>query len=246
MKKKVVYCMARNYYEPAIPSINSLLENGNIDEIYLIIEDDKYLFEHPKFKVINASAQTYIRPDSPNYSQLYTYMACIRVALCHILENESKVLSLDADTIILGDLSPLWDIPIDDYYLMAGREPHKTRGNWLAINGGVVMYNLDAMRDGMADILIDAMNRKRYPFVDQDAINEYCQGKILELPPEYNVHNWSVKTDKEPVIVHYAGYRDWSAEALVSKYNFIPVEEKPKKPRVTKSKTEAKKKNDKK
>lgn len=217
MKKAAAYCMTRNLYEKAIPSIKSLLINGKPDVVYLIIEDDEFPLKHKKLKVINVSDQTIFRKDGPNYNSRFTYMAMMRAALFKLLK-EHRVLSLDCDTIVDGDISYLWNLPLDGYYLAAGHEPHKTRDGFLAINCGVVMFNLKMMRDGKGDEIIDALNTRPYAFLEQDAINEFCQGGIFDFEPEYNVHSWSVKTNKAPVIMHYAGYYDWSAEPLTMKY----------------------------
>lgn len=222
MKKAAAYCMTRNLYEKAIPSIKSLLINGKPDVVYLLIEDDEFPLKHKKIKVINVSDQTIFRKDGPNYNARFTYMAMMRAALCKFLK-EHRVLSLDADTIVDGDISYLWNLPLDDYYLAAGHEPHKTKPGFLAINCGVVMFNLKKMRDGKADEIIDALNTRPYAFLEQDAINEFCQGGIFDFEPEYNVHSWSVPTDKAPVIKHYAGYYDWSAEPLTLKYAAMEV-----------------------
>ena len=222
MKKAAAYCMTRNLYYKAIPSIKSLLINGKPDVVYLIIEDDEFPLKHKKLKVINMKDQPFFKPYGPNYGSHFTYMAMMRTALFKILK-EHRVLSLDADTIVDGDISYLWNLPLDDYYLAAGHEPHKTRSDFLAINAGVVVFNLKNMRDGKGDQIIDALNRQPYAFLEQDAINEFCQGSIYDFEPEYNVHSWSVPTDKTPVIRHYAGYMDWSAEPLTVKYAAMEV-----------------------
>lgn len=224
MKKAAAYCMTRNLYNAAVPSIKSLLVNSDVDVVYLIIEDDEFPVKLPRTKVINVSNQEFFRPDGPNMSSRYTYMAMMRAALCKILK-EHRVLSLDYDTIIDGDISELWTLPLGKNYLAAGLEPHKTTSDFQAINAGVVLFNLKQMRDGKADQIIEALNCQPYAFLDQDAINEFCQGGILPLDPKYNQHTWSYPTDEKPVIVHYAGYEEaiWSRFELPRKYASIEV-----------------------
>lgn len=208
MRKAAVYCMTRNLYEIAVPSIKSLLVNSDVDVVYLLIEDDEFPVKLPRTKVINVSGQKFFNPGGINYNSQYTYMVMMRAALSKVLK-EHLVLSLDCDTFVLGDLSPLWELPIKDYYLAGGMEPDKSLNN-LYVNMGVALFNLAKLRkDGMTDRIINALNRTPYAFVEQDCINEHCAGKILEFPPEYNVHTWAKQTDKEPVIIHYAGLRDW-------------------------------------
>lgn len=224
MKKAAAYCMTRNLYQSTITPIKSLLANSDVDTVYLLIEDDEYPFKHPKIKTINVSDQQFFPVGSLNYGNpTFTYMAMMRVTLCHYLK-EDRVLSLDCDTIVDGDISELWELPLDDYYLAGGREPDKSHDG-IYVNVGVTMYNLKKMREGMADRIIDALNSRWFAFLEQDATNELCKGKILEFPPEYNVHYWSAPTDKKPVIIHYAGIpvHDWKDKPLVKKYEAMEV-----------------------
>lgn len=221
MKKAAAYCMTKNLYEMAVPSIKSLLINSDVDVVYLIIEDDEFPVQLPRTKVINVRGQTFF--NGINMNTKWTYMALMRAALPKILK-ESRVLSLDCDTIVDGDISELWEIPLKDYYLAAGMEPHKSNGR-IYVNVGVAMYNLAKLRkDGMADKIIEALNTKPYAFLEQDAINEFCAGKIYDMPPEYNVHNWSRPTSKQPVIIHYAGHKDWRQFEPYKKYAALEVE----------------------
>lgn len=223
MKKAAAYCMTRNLYKLAVPSIKSLLINSDVDVVYLLIEDDEFPVELPRTKIINVSGQKYFKPEGPNYYGKYTYMAMMRAALPKILK-ESQVLSLDCDTIVDGDISALWELPLKDYYLAAGMEPHKSIGRFY-VNVGVAMFNLAKLRkDGKADEIIDALNKTPYAFAEQDCINELCSGKILEMPPEYNSHNWAKPTIKNPVILHYAGFPDWRQFSGFQKYADMEVE----------------------
>ena len=223
MKKAAAYCMTRNLYDISVASIKSLLVNSDVDVVYLLIEDDKFPVDLPRTKVINVSDQKFFRPDGANAYAMYTYMAMMRAALPKILK-ESRVLSLDCDTIIDGDISELWDLPLNDYYLAAGREPHKSINGRLYVNVGVTMFNLAKLRkDKMTDRIIERLNEQTYAFVEQDCMNELCEGKILEMPPQYNVHYWSVKTDTPAVITHYAGHKDWRSFDLYKKYAKIEV-----------------------
>ena len=217
--------MTRNLYREALPSIKSLLANSDVDEIYLLIEDDEFPYDLPKLKVINVSNQKYIKPESPNYyGTPWTYMAMMKATLPKYIK-ANRCLVLDVDTIVDGDISELWTLPIDDYYLAGGREPDKSHGA-IYVNMGVAMLNLKKLKkDGMDDKIINALNTRLFGFMEQDAINELCKGKIYEFDPKYNVHFWSVPISDKPVITHYAGLKvsDWFGRALVQKYDSMEV-----------------------
>ena len=220
-KKYSAYCMTRNLYDIAVVSIKSLLVNSNVDTIYLLIEDDKYPYDLPKIKVINVSDQKFFDPDGPNYKSQWSYMTLMRLALFKILK-VNKVLSLDIDTIVDGDINHLWDIPMDDYYVMGGREPFKSKEH-LYINSGVAMQNLKKLRDGTGDKLIEIANSTYYPFPDQDILNAVCQDHILEFEPKYNSHPWNDDPALKDhwVIKHFATIKNWSNHPLYDKYDNI-------------------------
>lgn len=219
------YTVTRNLYDRVIPSIKSLLINSEVEKIYLLIEDDKFPVELPKeVECINVSGQQYFRPTGPNNVYPWAYMSMMRVALCKVLPDVDTGLSLDADTIIDGDISMLWHYPIDDYYLAAVAEPDRCTALRLYVNTGVALFNLAKMRDGKADELIRALNNRRFLILEQDCINELCQGGIALLPSTYNKCEFTAPCDA-PAIVHYAGIRDWENVSLVQKYKDIPWEE---------------------
>lgn len=192
MKKILVYCMSRSYgYYRIIPSLNSLRANGGaIDEVHILAEDNDLGFPLPKeYTVHNMSGQTFFPPDGPNYYTDFTYMSLMQAAMTKIFPQYDVILNIDADTIVLSDITGLWDLPIEDYYFAAVPEPWLTKKRgYPYYNTGVLLMNLAKLRaDGKDDEIIDALNTRKYYFVNQDAEIEFCAGHILEMPHEYNV-----------------------------------------------------------
>lgn len=192
-----------------IPAIKSLLANSDVDKIYVGIEDDVFPYELPALcEVINLSGQTIFAKDGANMDSRFTYMAMMRAALSKILPNNlARVLSLDCDTIVDKDISDIWDLPIDDCYFAASHEWHKAEKNYIYCNVGVTLFNLDKMRDGKTDELIHVINKIKFEFVEQDALNILCQGHIYDMPSEYNA-NYYTEHIKEPKIIHHIGRND--------------------------------------
>lgn len=220
-----VYTVTRNLYDRVVPSIKSLLINSEVDKIYLLIEDDKFPVELPKeVECINVSGQKYFRTMGPNNVYPWAYMSMMRAALCKVLPDVDTVLSLDVDTIIDGDISMLWHYPVDDYYMAAVAEPDRSSEGNPYVNIGVAIFNLAKLRDGKADEIINALNWRRYMILEQDCMNALCNGHIGLLPSTYNKCDFTAPCDN-PVIVHYAGIRDWWDIPLVQKYKDIPWEE---------------------
>lgn len=222
MKKVAVYAMSRSYgYHKIVPSLNSLIANGGIDEVYILTEDDNIGIKLPGFiRVVNVSRQEFFPRGGPNYYCGWTYMSLMQAALPKIFPMFDKVLSLCVDTIITHNLSELWEINLDDYYLAGVPEPYKTeKYGYTYVNCGVVLMNLTKLRDGKCDEIIDSLNTRKYDFVNQDCINLLCHDQIYKLPAKYNATWWTGMPD-EIWIRHFAAEGDkwYDKDPLVFQY----------------------------
>lgn len=233
-EKVVVYAGSRNIYPDMVTAANSLLTHNKVDKIYFLIEDDIFPFKIPSvIETINVSNQTWFLDGGPNMKTRFTYIVLLRAALALLFPQYDRVLSLDVDTIVTGDISGIWDIDISNYYFAACTEPLSAKGaKWpktarfyekqdVYYNVGVTMYNLKMLREtGMAEKNIEMLNSEWFYSVEQDTFNITCGGKILEIPSDYNVNDiWTKPTDN-PLIIHYAGVplKKWRREPLVAEY----------------------------
>ena len=220
LKKVAAYKGTQNLYKLMLPAVKSLMINSDVEKIYLLIEDDKFPYELPDIvECINVSGQKYFKPDGPNMNSRFTYMAMMRAVYADMFPDLDRILSLDVDTIIDKDISDLWDYDLDGYYFAAVIELDRSdvdKGE-LYTNIGVALYNLDKLRDGKMDEVVEALNTKKYSFLEQDVFNEKCQGGILRLPSRYNVTDFTAYT-RYPKIIHYAGMKKWGDMQLLKKY----------------------------
>ena len=224
MKKIAAYSGTRNLYPDMVPAYKSLLLNSDVDKVYLLIEDDEFPFElPPEVETMNMSDQTLFPWDGPNIKSPYTYMVLMRGAYSKIFPQYDRILSLDVDTIVDADISELWDLPIDEYYMSATpqRPPWPANGY---VNVGVTLFNLKKLRDGTDDEVIHLLNTLYMRWVEQDALNHVCRGKIYPMPARYN-HNEFVNREPEPKIHHFAAIANWSGSRFVEKYRDIPLDE---------------------
>lgn len=232
MTRTAVYLGTRNIYGDIYTSLKSLLYHDGADRVYLLIEDDSFPFPLPQNVIIrNMSGQSWFPADSVNYHNRWTYMILLRAALTKLLPDEDRVLSLDADVLVDGDVSALWQMDLREVYLAGAREPAKSGLESPYVNIGVSLLNLKKLReDGMDDKLIHALNVKQYPFCEQDCFNELCAGQIAEFPARYNANHYTELT-KNAVIRHFAAETNWRSTKLVKKYRdmHIPWEQKHKK-----------------
>ena len=84
--KYAAYCGTRNIYGDMETAAKSLIANSDVDRVFFVIEDAEFPSELPSIvKCIDVSNQTFFKPDGPNMDSQYTYMAMMRIALCHVL-----------------------------------------------------------------------------------------------------------------------------------------------------------------
>ena len=106
-----------------------------------------------------------------------------------------KAFSLDSDTIVVEDLSDVWDFELDSNTYIRGVKHFTDRSmdynSWLNgrpntyMNSGVLLWNLKAIRENR---VVEEFEKELYQnsFLDQEIINRVCYGHIEPLPVEYN------------------------------------------------------------
>lgn len=221
MRKIVVYAGTRNVYHNMTVAAKSLLNHTHVDRVWFLIEDDVFPEELPDvIRCRNMVNQEWFSAYGPNYNTRWSYMSMMRLALPDILPDESRVLWLDIDTIVEKDIAGLFDTDLGGCYVGAVEEPIRSKDPFVYFNAGVMLMDLDKLRDGMADKLIRMINTKPMRFPDQDVINILCQGEIKPLDPYYNSNQWIVLMD-DPAIVHFAADRRYTERELFQKYDQI-------------------------
>lgn len=227
MEKHAAYCGTSNILPDMETAAKSLIVNSDVDKVWLITDGGKPSDDLPDMvEVLDVSDQTFFPPDGPNMKSKYTYMAMMRIALCHVLPDDvHRVLSLDHDTFAVADASAVWELPIDDCYLAVTPEWHRSKNGLTYGNFGVVLYNLDMMRQGKADECIDVLNRQKFPWVEQCVGNYLTQGRQYPMPAKYNDNYWTTKdVCQDTVIKHYAGkpYDEWCNKPEAQLYRSMP------------------------
>lgn len=229
--KVAVYFGSIHIYKDMIPAYKSLLVNSDVDKIYLLTEDDKFPYElHRDVENINIARkiETWFERDGANWNSAWKYVGLIRCALSKVFPDLDTILSIDCDTIVKEDVSDLWNINLNNFYVAGVMEPHMTFSTHsLYVNAGVTMWNLKKIReDGIDDKMIDDLNRNRRMFVCQDTLNAFCRDRIFQLPAMYNVSDFTEQS-KRVKIFHYAGGRpkDWRKLPIVEYYRNLPLDE---------------------
>jgi lipopolysaccharide biosynthesis glycosyltransferase len=118
------------------------------------------------------------------------------------VSTSDKLLYLDADTIVMKDLSALFSLELGSNYCAAVLDRY---GHiWINphyCNTGVVLLNMPLIKkDGVFASCRSLLLKKRYSFPDQAVINIVTKGKKIYLPKENNEQK---KLRPETVIRHY-------------------------------------------
>ena len=203
--KHAVFCATRNLYGDMEAAARSLVANSDVDRVHFLIEDAE--FPRPLPDIIechDVSGQEFFPRMGPNALTGWTWMVLMRAALCHVLPDVDVVLSMDCDAFCVRDARGIWDADLGGKYLAGVTERAKAKPGKQYVNFGVVLFNLAALRDGKADEIIDALNSERFEYPEQDAANALCNGRITELPDEYNAMSFNAHMEN-PRIVHFAG-----------------------------------------
>jgi lipopolysaccharide biosynthesis glycosyltransferase len=156
----------------------------------------------------------------------------------HFAQRYRKILYLDADLVIAGDVGRLFDLDIGGRAVAAvptGRVwvdvPDAERDRWLAhfhalgltppyrfFNAGVLLIDVESWnREKITRRCLDFLERNEdiCQLPDEDALNAVLDGDLLELSPIWNIRPLRSRTPTlpraiDPVIVHYVGpHKPW-------------------------------------
>ena len=228
--------------------LTSLFENNNLSSfvIYLITDEtwtDKETRRFEKLCMKHNSSFIVLRTDvfslidvplNPNHHvNKATYY---NILASKILPNDiDKVIYMDGDMLVQGDISSLWDIDMTNYAMAAvwdsiafdesvavrlGYSPEHRY-----VNNGTSIYNLAYWREHNVDKFLLTFINEHYEsltFMDQDVENAVLAGYIKYLPVTYNFQvlfltkyfsqaftpefmNEVLLNKEHPVIIHYNG-----------------------------------------
>lgn len=136
----------------------------------------------------------------------------------YIPDSVSKILYLDSDILVRGDLSKLWHInlngepaaAVENYSPKACHDIQVNRTDYF--NSGVILMDLTIWRRESLHTLVTDYARnhaERLEFVDQCSLNAVLQGRWLRLPA-----CWNQQSDVYKVMVKYAEGCSYSPEEL--------------------------------
>lgn len=227
------------YYIPMYVMLFSLFENNKDASIKVHILyntlSDKQKADIEQLALKYGNTIHWIRMDDDATRGFYT-SAYLNVATYYrifapqlIDEATDRLLFLDADIIVNGSISELFNMGINHVPLFAVKDvaPYKITRLGIApdanyFNAGVILYNLTVWKGSHYHALLLSNIKEKhsdYWLFDQDALNHLFHDKVVCLHPKWNHQNifYSVKSAaleelyhipateviNKPVIIHY-------------------------------------------
>ncbi len=202
-----------NYVMPTLVAIRSMVENTKKSTYINIVVLGNNLSKQNVVKIKNMNRFKHISVDVldksdiiKNYTNIdqnrhVTPAALLKFYLPKIFNNYDKILYLDSDTVVQGDLTPLWNTDITSHYgavikdtlCVCDRAYMDGIGikNKYYFNSGIMLLNLANMRkDNITEKLIDYRLNTNQQFMDQDAFNAVIGHNVKYISWKYNFLNW--------------------------------------------------------
>ncbi len=174
----------------------------------------------------------------------FSVAAYYRLFIASLFPEYNKILYLDCDLVILGDVSELYGTDLGENILAACPEafvqntPEFRRYAEVAlglnpddyINTGVLLIDLNAFRKyEIEKKFVKLITDYDFDLLDPDQayINYLCRGKILVLPNGWNKEPMPIKCEGKKNIVHFALYKKpWQYDDVMYGESFWAYAEK--------------------
>lgn len=234
-----------NYMPYLDIAISSLIANASKDYEYRIIILNTGLCEEniakvkqnecKGFKIDFFDISKFVEDIKSRFKSVYHFsiVTYYRLFIASIFTEYEKIIYLDCDLVVLGDISKLYSIDPGDnifcavpdvfvkntsefrrYTSMAiGIDPEKY------INAGVLLLNLKNFRENhIEEKFIKLITEYDFDLLDPDQayLNYLCRDKILHLENSWNNMPGNLPSEGEKNIVHYALYKKpWQYDDVI-------------------------------
>ena len=155
----------------------------------------------------------------PTHRAVKAFETYFRLKLPTVLDKVEKVIYLDSDVIVLGDIEKLWCQKLEENFILAVEEPSQLNKESLEsleslgmkefspyFNAGVLIMNLSKMRSSGFNQKIAAFVEKRHDVLKgqpQDILNSFFEEQWRPLAAGYNVFWWYLCGTKINKFVYY-------------------------------------------
>lgn len=245
LKEIPIFFAIDDQYIPFLAvALKSLIENANKDYKYLIkvlhtnVQEDhmkqirKYENENVNIEFVDLSYYIERVQDKLYTRDYYTNTTYFRLFLPELYPQYDKVLYLDSDIIVLGDISELYNTDMGTNLVAAAPDDiiqyNKVFQDYAELvvgvakyqnyfNAGVLLMNLDELRKfKFEEKFLYLLGTVKFSVAqDQDYLNRLCKGRVKLVS-----HDWDVmpyvndETKPEDIkLIHYNfAYKPWHFE----------------------------------
>lgn len=254
---KIAFCFDENLCNQVCVSIASLLKfsqkTGSHYDIYCICTKEATKIQDKLFSILkqfDSLSNLTMLPVQNQFCKGYetreiTNGAYLRLQLHNFLPEINKIIYCDVDVLFQDSLKEIWETDIGNHYFLGVKGAVNFDKYWnnnlvrypyfnelkqgAYINSGVVVMNLEKIRQSDIDKQWASMVTKKFFYLDQDIINLTCEDKISFIPLRYNVPAYLSDNElrnfvntklyskdivetaiNHPAIIHYAGEKPWN------------------------------------
>lgn len=243
----IFYAVDDGYVPFLAVSIHSLIENSSKDYYYAIkvlytniCEENKkkiLKYERENVKIEFVDLNYYIEEikDKLFTRDYYTKTTYFRLFIPNIYPQYNKVIYLDSDTVLLGDVAELYHqdmgnnlvavVPDDIIQNEEIFQEYVEKVVGVAdyrkyFNAGVLVMNLDEMRKSkFQEKFLYLLETVKFAVVqDQDYLNRLCKGRTKILDTGWNrmpVPNNKTKVEKLNLIHYNLNYKPWHYDGIL-------------------------------
>lgn len=250
MEIPIIFATDDNYVPFLEVTLRSIIANASKKYNYVINvlntglnkerTDKVKLLENENFKINFCDISDHIVRIKDKLKNLYHFglAAWYRLFIQSIFPEYDKVVYLDCDIIVLGDVSELYNVDIGDNLLAAANcniiSTHEVFGEYAEkfvgvprnkyLQSGVLVMNLKEFRKrDLENKFCYLINKYNFDVVDPDQayLTAMCYGSVKYLPNGWNKEAIPTPLDGKLNIVHYALYKKpWQYDDVLNKEYF--------------------------
>ena len=232
----IIFSTDDNYISYLDVAIASLISNASKNHNYWIIVLNTGLKaeniskvktnEREGFTIDFVDISSHLKNIKSHFKDVYHFsiVTYYRLFIASLFPQYDKVIYLDCDLVVLGDISKLYYTPIGDNILGAAPEQYvQNTAEFRSyasialgvnpddyVNAGVLLINLKEFRkNNIEEKFTEMITKYNFDLLDPDQayLNYLCQDKIYMLPNGWNKEPLPLPCEGEKNIVHYALYK---------------------------------------
>ncbi|MBE6573707.1 MAG: glycosyltransferase family 8 protein [Ruminococcaceae bacterium] len=181
----------------------------------------------------------------------FSVVTYYRLFIASLFPQYDRIIYLDSDLVVLGDISKLYDMPIGDNILCAAPEQFVRNTEEFRdyadialgvdpdgyVNAGVLVINLNEFRRcRIEQRFVELITKYDFDLLDPDQayLNYLCRDRIYLLENGWNKEPMSLPCEGDKNIVHYALYKKpWQYDDVIDgEYFWLYAKKSPFYPRI--------------